>query len=311
MAGAWERLGRVLVSDGQRPWMASHSQMPHAEVIEGSRLRVYFTSRDAQNRSHIGWFVMDLARPGEVLELAQAPLMAPGPAGGFDDVGIMTSWMVVEGGRRRFYTIGWNIPSSVPMHVSIGLAEGPADGPPTIDRRLAGPVLERNPSDPFYVSTPCVLRDGDQWRMWYMSGLDWAWRDGKPLSRYDVRHATSPDGLVWTPDPQTCLALEHPGEMAIARPQVVRDPDIWRMWHCYRGETFAYRIGYAESRDGRIWRRMDDDPLTLAPANDGGFDGQMTCYPYVFDHGGERWMLYCGDGFGQGGIGLARLKGAA
>lgn len=310
-SGAWERQGLVLRAQGQRPWMASHSQMPHAEVIEGSRLRVYFTSRDAANRSHIGWFVMDLEHPGEVLDLAAEPLMAPGPPGGFDDAGIMTSWMVTEAGRRRFYTIGWNVPTSVPMHVSIGLAEGPAEGLPRIDRRLAGPVLERNPSNPFYVSTPCILRDGAGWRMWYMSGLDWAWRDGKPLSRYDVRHAVSDDGIVWRPDAEPCLGLEHPGEMAIARPQVVADPDLWRMWHCYRGEGFAYRIGYAESADGRVWRRRDDDPLCLAPSEDGGFDGEMTCYPYVFDHGGERWMLYCGDGFGQGGIGLARLRKGA
>ncbi|MGZ6038928.1 MAG: hypothetical protein ACXWKR_09670 [Phenylobacterium sp.] len=305
---AWARMGLVLRAQGQRPWMISHSQMPHAEVVEGSVMRVYFTSRDAENRSHIGWFVMDLERPGKVLDLAVEPLMAPGPVGGFDDVGVMTSWMVREAGRRRFYTIGWNIPTSVPMHVSIGLAEGPADGPPVIDRRLPGPVLERNPADPFYVSTPCVLRDGERWRMWYMSGLDWAWRDGKPLSRYDVRHATSADGVAWTPDREVCLPLVHPGEMAIARPQVVRDADAWRMWHCYRGETFPYRIGYAQSEDGRTWRRLDDDPLTLAPAGGDAFDSEMTCYPYVFDHGGERWMLYCGDGFGQGGIGLAQLR---
>jgi hypothetical protein len=147
--------------------------------------------------------------------------------------------------------------------------------------------------------------------MWYLSGLPWAWQGERPLSRYDVRHAVSDDGITWTPDEGACIGLEHPGELAIGRPHVVRDPDLWRMWHCYRGEGFAYRIGYAESVDGQKWRRRDDDGLCLAPSNDTGFDGEMTCYPYLFDHGGERWILYCGDGFGQGGIGLARLRRAA
>jgi hypothetical protein len=308
MSSAWERLGRVLHAEGQRPWMTSHTQMPHAEPVEGSVVRVYFTSRNAANQSHIGWFVFDLERPGEVLDLASEPLMAPGAAGRFDDVGIMSSWMLREGGRRRFYVIGWNVPTTVPMHISIGLAEGPADGEPRIDRRLAGPILDRNPSDPFYVSTPCVLRDGANWRMWHLSGLDWAWKDGRALSRYDVRHATSRDGVAWIPDEAPALTLTHPGEMAIARPMVLSDPGVWRMWYCYRGETFPYRVGYAESADGRVWRRMDDNPLGLPPAGGGAFDGEMTCYPFVFDHGGERWMLYCGDGFGQAGLGLARLK---
>jgi hypothetical protein len=304
---AWERLGLLLRAEGQRPWMASHTQMPHAEAVEGAVVRVYFTSRDAANRSHIGWFVFDLARPGEVLELATEPLMAPGPAGRFDDAGIMSSWMVREAGRRRFYVIGWNVPTTVPMHISIGLAEAPAGGPPRIETRPAGPILDRSPSDPFYVSTPCVVRDGDGWRMWYLSGLDWAWQEGRALSRYDVRHAVSSDGVAWTPEAQAVLALGA-GEVAIARPMVVRDSGVWRMWFCYRGEAFGYRIGYAESADGRAWRRLNDSPLALAPGGS-GFDGQMACYPYVFDHGGERWMLYCGDGFGEAGLGLARLNG--
>ncbi len=288
----------------------THAQMPHAERIEGSTYRVYFTCRDAQNRSHIGWLVFDLERPGEVQDLATEPLLAPGPIGRFDDVGIMTSCLVQAEGERRFYTIGWNIKTPAPMHTSIGFAAGPADGAPTITRRLAGPVFERNPVNPYYVSCPWVLADeaGAGWRMWFMNGLEWGVRaDGTPASRYDVGHARSRDGIHWTPDPQPCLELFHPNELAIARPQVIRDGDRWRMWHCYRGTDFDYRIGYAESADGVVWTRRDDHALALL-ASGGGFDSEATCYPFVFDHEGQRFMLYCGDRFGQGGFGLARLN---
>ena len=306
---AWERLGLIFRAEGQRPWMRTHAQMPHAELIEGSVFRIYFTCRDEQNRSHIAWLVVDLERPGEVLELAAEPLLAPGPLGRFDDVGVMTSCLVETGGERRFYVIGWNIKTPAPMHTSIGLAIGPAGAPPRIEHRIPGPVFERNPTNPYYVSCPWVLADGDGgWRMWFMNGLDWGVRpDGTPASRYNVGHARSPDGIAWTPDPEVALDLFHPRELAIARPQVVQDPDLWRMWHCYRGEDFDYAVGYAESPDGMRWTRRDDHPLAL-PASGSGFDSAATCYPYVFDHGGERWMLYCGDAFGQGGFGLARLR---
>ena len=309
MAGAWERLGRVVRAEGQRDWMVTHAQMPHAEVIEGSTLRVYFTSRNAKNQSHAGWFVMDLERPGEVLDLAEDALMSPGPAGRYDDAGVMTSCMLKVADRRRFYMVGLNVPTRVLIHNSIGMAEGPADGPPTIDSRPPGPVLDRNPANPYFVATPWVLRDGAQWRMWYMSGLDWIFPDGKAASTYDVRHATSDDGVWWRPDTEACLPLERPGELAIARPMVVADPGAWRMWHCHRGEGYGYRIGCADSIDGRTWTRPERHPLRLDPTGAvDDFDGDMTCYPFVFDHGGERWMLYCGDGYGLAGIGLARLK---
>ena len=285
--------------------MASHSQMPHAEVVEGSVVRVYFSCRDSSNRSRIAWLLLDLERPDHVLDIASAPLMVPGPIGTFDDCGVMSSWMTQRDGQRWFYVIGWNVKNLVPLHNSIGLGIGLGQGAPTADKWL-GPVMERNPANPFYVSCPCVLPD-DQggWLMWYLCGLEWAVKDDKPLSRYTVWRARSPDGIVWTPDPQAALQFVHPGELAIARPCVVRDSDLWRMWHCYRGEGFGYRIGYAESQDGQAWLRRDDH-MTLPPSG-AGFDSDMTCYPFVFDHGGSRWMIYCGDGFGQGGLGLARL----
>jgi hypothetical protein len=33
----------------------------------------------------------------------------------------------------------------------------------------------------------------------------------------------------------------------------------------------------------------------------------MQAYPFVFDEGGRRYMLYNGDGYGRTGIGLAVL----
>jgi hypothetical protein len=76
------------------------------------------------------------------------------------------------------------------------------------------------------------------------------------------------------------------------------------MWYSYRG--LKYRIGYAFSKDGLVWTRRDSDAgLSVTP---GDWDGDMIEYPFVFDHGNHRWMLYNGDGYGQTGFGLAVLK---
>ena len=75
------------------------------------------------------------------------------------------------------------------------------------------------------------------------------------------------------------------------------------MWYCHRGLT--YRIGYAESRDGIHWNRLDH--LSGIDVSQDGWDSEMIEYPFVFDHKGKRYMLYAGNGFGKTGFGIAVL----
>jgi hypothetical protein len=77
------------------------------------------------------------------------------------------------------------------------------------------------------------------------------------------------------------------------------------MWYSIRfGKT--YRIGYAESTDGVDWQRKDNQ--VGIDVSDAGWDSEMIEYPCVFDHAGERYMLYNGNGFGKTGFGLAILE---
>jgi hypothetical protein len=39
-----------------------------------------------------------------------------------------------------------------------------------------------------------------------------------------------------------------------------------------------------------------------------GWDSEMIEYPFVFDHNGDRYMLYNGNGYGKTGFGLAVLS---
>ncbi len=76
------------------------------------------------------------------------------------------------------------------------------------------------------------------------------------------------------------------------------------MWYAFRGER--YRIGYAESADGRRWTRLDGHAGIDVSAS--GWDSESIEYPHVFDHGGRRYMLYNGNGYGKTGFGLAVLE---
>ena len=79
------------------------------------------------------------------------------------------------------------------------------------------------------------------------------------------------------------------------------------MWFsCRSGKGETYRIGYADSPDGIAWTRRDGAAGIDISAS--GWDSEMIEYPFVFDHKGERYMLYNGNGYGKTGFGLAVLE---
>lgn len=76
------------------------------------------------------------------------------------------------------------------------------------------------------------------------------------------------------------------------------------MWFCARGAK--YRIYFATSEDGLTWRQLGkDEGIDVSPDS---WDSDMIEYPCVFDHRGQRFMLYSGDGYGRTGFGLAVLE---
>ncbi|WP_416398648.1 hypothetical protein [Allohahella sp. A8] len=140
--------------------------------------------------------------------------------------------------------------------------------------------------------------------MWYLSCTDWRIRDGKPEHRYHIKYAESPDGISWEREGIVAIDYSDETEYAISRPSVIRDKDCWKMWYSFRGPS--YRIGYAESHDGRQWQRLDAEcDINVSKF---GWDSEMIEYPFVFDHAGDRYMLYNGNGYGKTGFGLAVLE---
>src|SRR5438876_315820 len=140
--------------------------------------------------------------------------------------------------------------------------------------------------------------------MWYVSGTHWEPAAPEPRHYYNIRYADSDNGRTWRRDGRTAIDFEHADEYAFAHPCVIRDPDAYRMWYSYRGDT--YRVGYAESRDGINWVRLDQH-VGIEPSET-GWDSEMIEYAHVFDCEGRRYMLYNGNGYGRTGFGLAEWR---
>jgi len=281
--------------------MQSHAAVPFAEHAGGDLFTVYFSARDAAQRSHTGRLTLELGSMPRVLDVDPQPVLSPGALGCFDDSGAMLSWIVKAGQQRRFYYIGWNRGVTVPFRNSVGLAIAQDDKPPV--RYAEGPILDRSASEPHFVASVCVLPDGERWRLWYLSCVGWDIINGAPRHRYHIKYAESADGIVFDRRGVVALDFAGPSEYAISRPSVLRGSDRWRMWYSYRGTS--YRIGYAESDDGRAWRRQDG--LAGIDVSADGWDSEMIEYPFVFLHRGQHFMLYNGNDYGRTGFGLAVL----
>lgn len=306
MANLWRSLGRVQGGPpGIAPWGLSHASYPTALPVDSERIRIFFSSRDAEQRSCIA--AVDIGLSGdrfETLGPPRGPLLSPGPRGAFDADGVTVGCVLHDGGRLYVFYLGWTVLQRVPFTNFIGLAIGGDDG--VLTRVSPAPIVGRSRENPFTLGYPWVIREGDGWRMWFGSHLAWG-EEGLQMLHV-VKEARSPDLVNWTPAERTVIDVAGPAdpeEFAISRPSVIREADgSLSMWYARRRPEYA--LGFARSTDGANWERQDAAVRFLGDPEP--WENRERTYPCVFDHAGRRYMLYNGNGYGREGFGLAILE---
>lgn len=299
MTGFWRRLGPLALDTSRAAgWALSHAALPVVEPIAPGTWALYVSVRDARGRARIGRTTLTMSRRPALTPLEPDPILDLGELGTFDDSGVVTSCLLQDGERRFLFYTGWSRGVTVPFYLGIGLAVSDRGGP--FVRVSRAPIVERCDAEPFQAASPAVLLEQGRWRMWYVSGTGWIGSRSPVEPCYHLRYRESVDGKTWPGAGRPCLDAA-PGEHAFGRPWVLREDDTYRMWFSVRGER--YRIGYAESGDGLVWTRADARG-GLSPSTT-GWDSEMVEYPCVFEHDGQRYMLYNGNDYGRTGVGLA------
>lgn len=305
MSRRWRKLGLLYVpaAAGRHPKLLTHAANPLPVHLQGDVYRVFYSGRDARNRSSVGAVDIDILRREVVHDHAE-PCLTHGPLGSFYADGVSIGNCYVVGGVRYMLFMGWQSPAGGHWRGDIGRL--------IVDRNLVlsldgeTPLMGSDATDPISLSYPWVEQTGEQaYSMWYGSTL--RWDAGNDEMLHAIHHAVSADGHDWV---RQGLAVPYAigVAQAFSRPTVLRHADgSNEMWYSYRsgtGET--YRIGYARSEDGIHW--------TCEPRQGGidvsssGWDADMIAYPYVWQHAGQHWMLYNGNGYGRSGFGLAVLS---
>lgn len=302
MTGSWRKLGQIYqpASSGRHPKLASHAANPLPVHLEGDVYRVFFSGRDARNRSSVGAVDIDIVSRRVVCE-HPAPVFEHGPAGSFYADGVSIGNCYEAGGVRYMLFMGWQAPADGHWRGDIGRLVVNPDLSLTLD--MPDPLMATDIVDPISLSYPWVLRDETgRYRMWYGSTMTWDAGNGEML--HVINTASSADGHRWS---REGLAIPYVlGQaQAFSRPTVVRGAQGgYNMWFsCRSGSGEQYRIGHGVSADGTSWQL--DLARSGIEVSSAGWDSEMIEYPFVFDHAGQRYMLYNGNGYGKTGFGLA------
>jgi hypothetical protein len=301
----WEKLGRVYVARGEEPWAKRRAYLPASTMLGDDRIRVFVAFLDDDLVGRVGYVDVAAADPTQVLGVSRSPALDAGAPGTFDDSGVNPLSVFRHDGRLWLYYAGWQRSTRVPYLLFTGLAHSDDDGL-TFARHARVPALDRTDAEPTLRSGAFVSpKPGGGFRAWYVTGDRWVESQGKLRPTYAMRYAESPDGVTWPAAGTPCLEPAAPDEYGFGRPYVLDDGGRLRMWYSIRSHSRGYRLGYAESADGRSWERRDDE--VGIDVSEEGWDSEMIHCGWLQGTPHGTYLFYNGNAYGETGFGAARL----
>lgn len=273
-----KRIGHIYCPTGE--W--THASTPTVQHLGADTYRIFYSSRDRANRSHIFSLEIDMREPTKPKNI-RGPLYSPGRKGTFDADGCSVACVY----GRKLYYLGWSLGKNVPFNNAIGSCLVNDNG--DLERISEAPIVGRSEFDPISIAYPWVCGD----TMLYSSNLDWG--ETKDDMCYVLRLRRGKENKV-------CLR-PLPGQRAIVRPWGMYMGGDWCVWFAVK--TNKYHISYATTDLEDDWNWNQDD--AFYGFGDAWASEEVT-YPCLFDHAGTRYMLYNGNGYGKTGFGLAVVE---
>ena len=86
----------------------------------------------------------------------------------------------------------------------------------------------------------------------------------------------------------------------ICRPSMISNKEIF---YCKRGFHDKYKIYRSKQMKNGKWKNYRIACLPSGSRKQ--WDGNEQCYPFVFSYRSKDFMLYSGNDYGKGGLGMA------
>lgn len=305
----WEKINNFLILN-ENNQNITHNSIP-TPLVKKDTVKVFFSTRCSLGLNRVISFEAD-KQFQNILSIDSTPILKLGDIGAFDSSGIMASSLVeLEKDNYFLYYIGWNKQVDVSYRLSIGLAVS-EDGGNTFKKYSNGPLLDRRLEEPFFNTAPCVIKDNNIWKMWYVSCTGWEIIDNHPEPKYRIAYRESNDGINWSKDSYICIDYDREnGIESIGRPYVIKINNKFYM-NCsvrkindYRLNPHnSYTVKFYESFDGIKWTETGES----LQKDKHELDDLMTCYGSFMQNNNSLYCLYNGNGFGKTGILIAEKK---
>lgn len=286
-----------------------HSQVPVVDVYMPNCWRIYYSKR-IDGKSHPYYLDVEKGNPSNILFESQEAILPLGTIGKFDVSGVMPTEILTIGDTKYLYYIGWTNRLDVPYHNTLGLAIS-KDGGNSWKKFSDGPIFGTSYKEPGYVGTISIIQHKNLYYGYYLSCREWKVFNNKPEPIYDIKYATSANGIDWEPL-GTAIGLTGK-EGGLSKACVIAFEDYYLMWYAVRMEddyranpANSYRIKCAKSTDLIQWEKIKDFGLDIDPMSD--WDNVMVEYPHVVNDKDQLHLFYNGNGFGLSGIGHAIWK---
>lgn len=300
----WKKLGLIYVANGKQDWATSHAYIPTSLMLDEERIRVYVAFLDSHKVGRIGFVDIDASNPLHILKISNQPVLDIGQAGAFDDNGVTPICILKYLDKLYLYYVGWQLGVKVRYYLFMGLAIS-EDGGDSFQRYWRVPILERSNEELFVRTAAHVHFKDNKWKMWYIAGDRWIDVHGKQVPTYNMRYLESSDGIHWGKQGIVCLELANNDEYGFGRPFVIEEGGLYKMWYSIRTIGKGYRMGYAESLDGKNWMRKDDELGIDVSAS--GWDSQTISMACIQKTKYGTYMFYNGNNYGETGFGVAVL----
>ncbi|HIP14834.1 MAG TPA: hypothetical protein EYG74_05040 [Sulfurimonas autotrophica] len=296
----WKKLGKVFEFQSISEDLLTHTSNPMAINLENDIFRVFFSGRNKNNKSSVGFVDIDIYTK-EIKQISKKTAFKYGPHDSFYSHGVSIGNIYTIDNKDYILFMGWQIRDDGHWRGDIGRLLLENNDTLTLEPKNAFMVCDDE--DKVSLSYPWVIYDEGIYKMWYGSTNSWSSQNEEMI--HVIKYATSNDGEIWEKH-GLAIPFEIGVAQAFSRPTVIKDEDGYHMWFSYRsGDGTKYRIGYAHSYDGFRWDRKEDSGIDVSTE---GWDSEMICYPFVFVHKGEKYMLYNGNDYGKTGFGLAVLE---
>lgn len=304
----WNKLGLIYNSLEYATlgtWNSRNGMIPTPIKIRDGVIRVFTTFCDHEGISRPGYVDLNESNLRNIIAVSSKPLLDVGQDGTFDENGVLTCSVVRVKDKLYMYYAGFELGTKIRYRLLTGLAIS-SDNGESFERIKQSPILDRTDGELHFRGGPFVIFHEDKFKMWYVAGSDWVTLNNKTMPVYNVRYMESNDGINWPDKGQVVIDITEDDEHGFGRPCVYFDSNenIFKMYYSIRRKSVqAYRLGYAESKDGLDWVRKDNE-LNL-DVSDCGFDSKAIMYAAPLCLNGKEYLFYNGNDFGLDGFALA------